>query len=198
MVMDDGPFPCGRIRTFTSSSDGRSVVSYWPHGSPSSSLPCDAGVPAGFVGVESLQMRGDGHLVPIRRWLEGGAHEALLSDRDLAAMPCTDAGFVAAATAEGLLAPSRGDLLRYDAAGDVRWIDWDAVRRAGAPLLDLVHLLRRVPRAADSLVIKANYSGFHSSLDSRAGALSWNDAGDRELWKSIREWHWVHDDDELL
>lgn len=119
MVLDDGPWPCGRTTTFTWAADGRTTCSHFYGGDDL------RGVPPGFEGVQALAMR-DGSVLPFRVF-DGASPPAPRLVLDAARWPCTAAGYLAAhgdADAQRLLG------LAFDVAGDICGADWD---RAATP-----------------------------------------------------------------
>ena len=163
--MDDGPFPCGRIRTFLRDDDGSIEINHWPHFA-SQDLPDSKGVPPGFVGIEALQMRSTPRQVPIRRWLEDGTSICLIDSKSLI---FTDEGFIVALIAEGIVGSSTMDVFKFDIAGDIRQIDWDIVRRDKNILCDLLQFKPGIKKVES---LRKHFSGFVSSLRSRASSLS--------------------------
>ena len=177
MVMDSGPYPLGRLRVFAWTlpdcpDEGRVTTTYYDWNAAN----VHADVPAGFVGIESIHMRGGG-MVRVRRWFGGDVPELLVDAR---ALPCTDVGFLEA-WKPGQDDPWRS-LLRFDDIGDVSWVDWDAVALDPAPLKALAH-----PKAPPSLPqwYTQHVHGFYDNFMDRVGTLAWPGKVTRALWDSI-------------
>jgi hypothetical protein len=179
MVMDDGPFPCGRT-TVLLWADGRMSLGHYG-ASPA--------VPTGFTGTESVEMR-DNFVHPWRQW-EGGVMGAqpLLRPAEL---QCTDLGYMTAYTREHPPVDGRDEmpieLFGFDELGDINKVDWDAVQHDPEPsrLLRLLRCLQRLRRDRQHRHHSGVW-GFASSLTSACGRTSWSVPAHRELWTSLRQ-----------
>ena len=126
MVTDSGLYPSGRMRVFAWTSPetdvGKVECKYFDWCATDAKRAKD--VPMGFIGVESIQMRGEG-MVRLRRWNDSDADADAVLMVDVRELPFTDVGFLEA------WRPLPRDpwriLLRFDETGDVSWVDWDAV-----------------------------------------------------------------------
>jgi hypothetical protein len=183
MVMDSGIYPMGRLRVFAwETPEGKVSAGYfdWTKDASTQSLA----VPEGFVGIESVQMRGDMGMVRIRRWSGRETCESLVDVRQLA---CTDVGFLE------LWKPCPHEawrsLLEFDETGDVKRIDWDAVLAGGDELRAALRALRREPfsgfiRESPDRCKYAHF--FRANFDDRASLLAWRHGKDADaLWESI-------------
>jgi PAS domain-containing protein len=147
MVLDNGQFPCGRLRTFKSAAPGgETTVGYFylRESDPAAGVPAASGG-CGFTGVEALQMR-NGRMEPLRRWQDGRHVETLL---DAEAHPETDAGFVRLlreAAGCSCCAASADAVLRFNVAGDIADVDSAAVEAVRSNPEALKHLLTHTRR----------------------------------------------------
>lgn len=155
MVMEDGPFPCGAVRTWTWSGDGR--------------VQAGGAMPVAFVGTEAVEMR-NGFIEPIVEHLAGGVAPVRLMDA--ASRLYTDEGFVARYW------PALSAFLRFNAAGDIEAIDWAAATSDGGEMLR--RAMRRPPGDVDG-----NFYGFVRSLRAAGGRASWGDDAARALWADV-------------
>ena len=173
--MDSGPYPYGRRRVFAwSQPEGRVNVAYYEWNSK------NGDVPEGFVGIESIEMRGAG-MVMFRRWT-AETKELLI---DVHTLPFTDVGFLEC------WRPDQDEpwrtLLRFDETGDVSWIDWDAALNEPAPLKQLIRgKFAASEDAPPPAWYKEHRYGFYANFTDRAGTLAWR-KGEHEktLWESL-------------
>lgn len=166
-MLDTGPYPCGRVCTFTSDDDGRVSAGFFqerhqPVGTTGSARESGAAVRAGFSGVEAVEMR-DGYMWPLRRhrwWASTGeaSQELLL---DAAALPFTDVGFLTRHCPEAVT------LFAFDVTGDVATVDWDAVRTDEGKAL-ILRAVRRPP-----VELREAYGGFMTSLMDACAYSAW-------------------------
>ena len=184
MVMESGTYPSGRMRVFAWTSPeaeaGRVECMYYDWCATAEERAKVA--PAGFVGVESIQMRDGEGMVRLRRWKGTPDVDAAELLVDVRKLPFTDVGFLEAW--RSLPEDPWRALLRFDETGDVSWVDWNAVLSdpdgAGVVLKNLAAV---VPWDSPPTRSKR---GFHVNFEDRVGTLARRHGKDADaLWSRL-------------
>ena len=188
MVMDSGPYPMGRMRVFAwESPEGQVSCGTYDWSANWSADKTRRTIPPGFVGVESLQMRGA--MVRFRRWRRnpgGGKEDDAVPEMlvDLRRVPFTDVGFLEQ------WKPGADEAWRsfldFDEAGDVTWIDWDAALSDADKAAELSGIARKTSFAPISDELKKHAYWFRANFNDRATSLAWRHSKRAQtLWDSI-------------
>eukprot|EP00798_Chlamydomonas_sp_ICE-L_P017256 gene17256-23576_t len=186
MVMDDGPFPSGRIRVYETQDRFHPYVSHYDG---YASTDDDDTVPNCFIGTEYIQMR-NGELMPVVKHAANKERRIIF---DAASMEYTDIGYISKWYPD-----HPNGIFRYNVVGDVVAVDWDRVLSADAGCVQqaLCAMVRDCGEKHNNGQDKDKWlafrHGFLSSIQSVIWHFSWNDPDKRAVHDKMFRWKEEH------